>query len=63
MLDAVSGDTPLTSDNEAVAATVAVLRLLGGTAGRKYKVVNHITTDETPAQEDDRSFKIRVKER
>lgn len=57
----------LTFDNAAVDGSIATLRLLeSGTplvAGARYKITNHVTTNETPAQEDDRSFKIRVKER
>jgi hypothetical protein len=62
-VDPDTGDTPLTKDNESTSGTRNLLRLMGGTAGRKWKITNHVTTNETPAQEDDRSFFVKVKER
>lgn len=63
-IQAIIGDAdPVTSDNASVDGTMAVARFLGGTAGNKYRVTNHIATDETPVQEDDRSFFLKVKER
>lgn len=38
-------------------------RAQGGTAGRKYKVTCHILTDESPVQQDDRSFYLKIKEK
>jgi hypothetical protein len=35
--------------------------LKGGVAGQSYTITNHITT--TGGREDDRSFKVKVKER
>lgn len=51
------------NDEIAVDGKSASVRLTGGTAGRKYKVTVHIVTGETPVQEDDRSFYLKVKDR
>jgi hypothetical protein len=55
----------LTQDNDAIAGDgrSASVRLMNGTDGHKYKVTHRITTDETPAQTDDRSFFLRVQDR
>jgi hypothetical protein len=54
----------LTQDNDTIVdGTMAQVRLLGGTAGRKYRITVHITTNESPSQKDDRSFFLKVKER
>lgn len=37
--------------------------LSGGTLGRTYTVTNRITTNETPARTDDRSFYLRIVQR
>jgi hypothetical protein len=55
-------DAILTKDNAAIVsgAKKTSVRLLGGTLGKRYLVTNHIITDETPAQEDDRSIYVRI---
>lgn len=51
----------LTKDNESSPTTrTTQLRLLGGTLGKRYAVTNRITTDESPAQEKERSFYVVV---
>lgn len=39
------------------------VRLLGGTLGKRYRLTNHITTDGTPVNEDDRSVTILIQQR
>ena len=51
----------LTLDSEDDDGTSASVRLIGGTAGKTYKVTNRITTNETPAQTDDRSFMVAIR--
>ena len=62
----ISGsDSDLTEDSSSVLAGNQSTRVVlsGGTVGVTYRVTNRITTDETPARTDDRSFFIKVKER
>lgn len=61
-IHAAAGDTPLTKDNESLLTgnRKTQLRLLGGTLGRQYEITNHIITNEVPAQEKERSFKILI---
>lgn len=58
------GVTALTKDNEAIAvgSRKTSLRLIAttATAGDSYWVNNKITTNETPAQEIERRFKVLV---
>lgn len=58
-------DTVLTKDNEAISTgdRKAKLRLLAGTVGATYRITNHITTSETPAQEDDASIDVFIRQR
>ncbi len=51
------------NDSIAVDGRSAMVRLLNGTSGHKYKITNRIVTDESPTQTDDRSFYLKVKER
>jgi len=75
----VGPDAVLTKDNEALLTaaqataqferTVTVdnrgtqLRLLAGTLGAKYTVTNRITTNESPSQVKDASFKVLIQSR
>lgn len=58
-------DAALTKDNETLGAgnRSTLLRLLGGTSGAIYRVTNHVVTNETPPQEDERSFDVLVQDR
>jgi hypothetical protein len=58
-------DAALTKANEIVApgARASRLKLSGGTLGKRYTVTNRIVTNESPAQTEDRSIKIRVASR
>ena len=62
---AVSGDDAiLTTDNASLpSARVARVRLLAGTLGKRYTITNHIITNESPTQEDDRSFDVLIQNR
>jgi hypothetical protein len=59
----------ITISGGAYAPTVSVDKkrctvwLEGGTAGAKYLITVHITTDNSPARIDDRSFYVQVEER
>lgn len=58
---AVTGpDALLTVDNTTISGRTTTFRLLGGTLGKKYRVTNTITTDETPSQKDDASFTVLI---
>jgi hypothetical protein len=62
----ISGpDAALSKDSEAVVVgdRATRLRLSGGTLGKRYTVTNRIVTNESPAQTEDRSFTIRVRNR
>lgn len=52
----------LTKDNPSILAgsRKTQVRLLEGTLGSRYKLTNHITTNESPAQEKERSCFIQV---
>lgn len=56
------GDGLLTKDNEATITgnKKTTLRLSAGTLNKKYKITNKITTDESPAQEKERSFFLKI---
>lgn len=58
-------DSVLTKDSETVLAgnRITRLRLLAGTPGARYKITNHVITNETPAQEDERSFELLIEDR
>lgn len=63
---AVEGpDALLTVDNDAIsgASKMVTMRLVAGTVGKRYRVRCRITTDETPAQIDDRSIWVQVAQR
>lgn len=51
-------DTGITSDLSSFTDTTTTVWLLGGTAGRSYKVVNHVTF--ASGRQDDRTLLIRV---
>lgn len=55
-------DTALTIDNIALTGTNRKVnfRAIGGTAGSDYTITCHVVTNETPAQEFERSFVLRV---
>ena len=60
-----TGDaTPLVSDNESIVAgaTSSLHRLTGGTVGKTYTVTHRIVTNETPAQTEDKSIKVSIRE-
>ena len=61
----VAGDaTLLIDDDEIVTGSLTTQAFLsGGTAGRFVTVTNRITTNETPARTDDRSFTLRIVQR
>jgi hypothetical protein len=58
-------DTVLTKDNEFILAgnRQTQVRLLAGTLGAKYTVTNRITTNESPAQIKDASWKVLIQNR
>lgn len=43
--------------------TKTTVWIAGGVSGSTYTLTNHVLTNSTPAREDDRSFKLKVKER
>jgi len=51
----------ITVDSSSFTDTVSTVWLSGGTAGESYIVTNHITT--VAGRQDDRSIKIKCKER
>jgi len=51
----------ITIDSDSFTDTASTVWLSGGTAGDTYSVTNHITT--TAGRQDDRSIKIKCKER
>jgi hypothetical protein len=57
-------DGALTKDNPSIlsGSLKTQVRLLGGTAGVVYKLTNHITSTDSPAQEDDRSIYVKCRE-
>ena len=62
----VTAETGLdVDDSDIVTPANQVVRvwLSGGDAGESYKVTCRVTTDETPPRIDDRSVRIRVRER
>jgi len=61
----VVDDTTLTKDNDSIGALLQTtqVRLIGGTAGRKYRIENKVTIVGTPTQTAERSFFLKVKER
>jgi len=61
----VVDDTTLTKDNDSIGDTLQItyIRLIGGTAGRKYRIENKVTIAGTPTQTAERSFFLKVKER
>lgn len=54
-------DTVLTTSSQSHTDTVTVVWLAGGTLGADYEVTNHIVT--SAGREDDRTHKIRVRNR
>lgn len=60
----VDPDGALTKDNEVIVNgdKKTQVRLLAGTKGKTYEITNHIVTNEVPAQEDDRSFLLKIVE-
>jgi hypothetical protein len=61
----LAGETPmvLTKDNEALMTgnRKTQVRLSGGTVGRKYTVINRVTTNEVPSQVKEKRFSLRIK--
>jgi len=53
--------TGIVKDSQSATADTATVWLSGGTAGRSYFVTCHITT--TAGREDDRTFRVDVRER
>lgn len=51
----------LTKGDELNTGTFATVWLSGGTAGRRYRVTNRITTASTPPRVEEQSFEIVVK--
>lgn len=62
--DDETDDGDLTADNTSIitGGRQTQARLIGGTTGRTYKVTNRIVTDESPAQTEDMSLFIRIRE-
>lgn len=58
----VAPDNSLTLSGESIADGSTSTRVVftGGTLGKKYRVRNRVTTNETPAQIDDRSIWVRI---
>lgn len=58
-------DDVLTSDQPAIASDgrSTTVRLSAGTVNKRYCVTNHIVTNETPAQTDERSFYVPIRQR
>lgn len=59
----ISGpDTALEFDDDVILspATSTQVLLTGGTIGKTYVVTNRIVTNESPAQTDDKSIKVKV---
>jgi hypothetical protein len=63
--DGRADDGALTTNTSTFNAALRTTQIVitGGTAGRKYRVSNHIVTNETPVQVDERSFFVEVEER
>jgi hypothetical protein len=59
-----SNESPvmLTTDNASIVSgnRKTQVRILAGTLGSEYQLTNHITTDETPAQEKEGSITIQL---
>lgn len=59
-----TGESPvnLDSDNESILAgsRKTQARLTGGTLGTRYRVTNHITTNESPNQEKEKSVFVEI---
>lgn len=63
IVSTISGDaSPLASDNESNTTTTVQQRLTGGTAGKTYTVTCRIVTNESPAQTEDRTIRVRVQQ-
>ena len=59
----VSAPAGLTLTSPTFSNTHTTVWIAGGAVGVSYTVTNHITTALSPAREDDRSFRLKVKER
>jgi hypothetical protein len=57
--------TGITKDSDGIDASgkVTTIWLSGGTVGATYDLINHVITDNATAREDDRTFKVKVKEK
>lgn len=57
-------DSALTKDNESIVTgnQKTQARLKAGTVGKRYKVTNQIVTNETPAQTDERSIFLQIRD-
>ena len=57
-----SPDGALTKDNAAIVTgnQKTVVRLLGGTVGKKFRITNQIVTDESPTETVERSFFVKI---
>ncbi len=55
-------DTVLTKDNEAILSgdRTTQVRLAAGTLNQVYEVANKVTTNESPAQTKERSFRVLI---
>jgi hypothetical protein len=53
----------LTIDTSSYTSSLAVVWLSGGTNGRTYRVVNRITTNNSPARIEERTITVQVVER
>lgn len=50
----------LTQDNDGISGGMTTVRLSGGDLGTTYVVTNRITTDESPSQRKQRSFRLAI---
>lgn len=55
-------DSGLTSDNASKASRTTSVRLSGGTVGKTYTVTNRIVTDTSPAETEDASITVLIRQ-
>jgi len=55
--------TGITKDSDSDDGYVATVWLSGGTPGESYEITCHIQTDNSPPRHDDRTIKVKIKEK